>query len=312
MAKRLELTIEGGVLLWGTRVVIPKKLQSTILDEIHQDHPGVVRMKNMARSYFWWPHLDKEIEKKAKGCVDCQSVKGNPPRAPLHPWIWPSKPWQRVHLDFAGPFYGKMFFISVDAHSKWPEVIEMKKTTAEKTITILRRLFSTHGLPEQIVTDNGPQFTSDEFAVFLKANGIKHIRSSPYHPSSNGAAERFVRTFKEAMKTGRSDGRSFQHRLASFLLTYRTSIHATTNEAPCVLFMGRKLRTRLDLLRPDLNQTVTNKQAGQKCQHDQHVHSRTFSVDQAVLVKNPRSQIRRHGYKESSSNNLVHYPTSSS
>ena len=290
-SKRFELTMEGGVLLWGTRVVIPKKLQSTILDEIHQDHPGVVRMKTMARSYFWWPRLDKEIEKKVKGCVDCQSVNGNPPRALLHPWVWPSKPWQRFHLDFAGPFFGKMFFISVDAHSKWPEVIEMKKTTAEKTITILRKLFSSYGLPEQIVTDNGPQFTSDEFATFLKENGIKHIRSSPYHPSSNGAAERFVRTFKEAMKAGRNDARSFKHRLASFLLTYRTSIHATTNEAPCSLFMGRKLRTRLDLLRPDLNQTVTNNQAGQKRQHDQNIHPRSFAVDDAVLIKNPKQKI---------------------
>ena len=75
-----------------------------------------------------------------------------------------------------------MFLICVDAHSKWPEVIEMSKTTATRTIAELRKLFADNGLPEQIVTDNGPQFTSDEFSLFFRSNGVKHIRCSPYHP----------------------------------------------------------------------------------------------------------------------------------
>ena len=80
-----------------------------------------------------------------------------------------------MHLDFAGPFCGKMFFVIVDAHSKWAEVIEMNSTTAAATITELRRLFATYGLPEQVVTDNGPQFSAGEFSSFLKSNGGKHI-----------------------------------------------------------------------------------------------------------------------------------------
>ena len=90
----------------------------------------------------------------------------------------------------------------VDAHSKWPEVFEMSQSTTVKTISVLRHLFAAYGLREQIVSDNGPQFTSDEFKDFTTANGIKHIHCAPYHPASNGAAERFVRTFKEAMKAG--------------------------------------------------------------------------------------------------------------
>ena len=109
----------------------------------------------------------------------------------MHPW--PAKPWQRVHIDFAGPFCQKMYLLAVDAHSKWPEVFEMTQTTTAKTITVLRHLFASYGLPEQVVSDNGPQFTSSDFASFLQANGVKHIRSAPYHPSSNGIAERFVR-----------------------------------------------------------------------------------------------------------------------
>ena len=177
--RRYELTVEENCLLWGTRVIIPSALQSVILEDLHRDHPGVVRMKSLARSYVWWPNLDKEIEWSVKQCDHCLAVKGSPPKAPLHPWIWPTRPWQRVHLDFAGLFCNKMFLISVDAHSKWPEVIEMSKTTSTRTIAELRKLFASYGLPEQIVTDNGPQFTSDEFSHFLKQNGVKGAGSRP-------------------------------------------------------------------------------------------------------------------------------------
>ena len=94
-----------------------------------------------------------------------------------------------------------MFLIVVDAHSKWPKVVEMMSTTAERTVEALRSIFTAHGLPEQLVSDNGPQFTSEVFQEFVQQNDVKHIRCSPYHPSSNGLVERFVRTFKEAMKS---------------------------------------------------------------------------------------------------------------
>ena len=96
----------------------------------------------------------------------------------------------------------------------------MTSTSAAKTITMLRHLFAAYGLPEQVVSDNGPQFISEEFQTFLKGNGVKHIRSAPYHPSSNGAVERFIQTFKQSMKASLHDGRSLSHRLANFLLAY--------------------------------------------------------------------------------------------
>ena len=76
-------------------------------------------------------------------------------------------------MDFAGPLCGKTYFIIVDAHSKWPEVFEMTSTTTLKTIDILRQVFAAYGLPDQLVSDNGPQFSSEEFQLFLKCNGIK-------------------------------------------------------------------------------------------------------------------------------------------
>ena len=160
-----------------------------------------------------------------KECVPCQSVKQAPASAPLHPWTWPSRPWQCIHVDFAGQFQGKMLFLVMDAHSKWGEIFEMSQTTATKTITILQQLFAAYGLPDQIVSDNGPQFVSEEFRTFTLENGIRHIRCAPYHPASNGLIERFVRTMKEALKVSKHDQLDFTHRLQNFLFTYRTTPH---------------------------------------------------------------------------------------
>ena len=137
--------------------------------ELHKEHLGIAKMKAVARSYVWWRGIDRDLEKVAKLCSECAVVKQAPVKAPLHPWTWPSSPWQRLHIDFAGPFLNKNILIAVDTHSKWAEVVEMQQTT---TITTLHHMFATHGIPEQLVSDNGPPFTSIEFVEFVKANGI--------------------------------------------------------------------------------------------------------------------------------------------
>ena len=283
-----ELTTQGDALLWGNRVIIPLKLRSRIQEELHRDHPGITRMKALARSYLWWPGLDKSLERCVQECLACQAMRNVPAAAPLHPWLWPTKPWERIHIDFAGPFLGRMFLVVVDAHSKWPEVIQMSSTTSTNTIDVLRRLFAAYGLPRQLVSDNGPQFSAEEFAIFCKMNGVKHIRSAPYHPASNGQAERFVQTFKRAMKAGADNQLPISRTLSNFLLTYRRTPHATTGEAPCQLFMGRRLRTRLDLLRPSSENRVQGKQAQQKKDHDQHARPRELERGQAVMARNFR------------------------
>ena len=112
-------------------------------------------MKSVSRSYFWWPKLGRDIESLVKASVECEAVKNTPHVAPLHLWLWPTKTWKRVHLDFAGPFQGVMFLVAVDSHSKWPEVFIMSTTTVSKTIEVLRVMFAAYGLPDQIVLEMG-------------------------------------------------------------------------------------------------------------------------------------------------------------
>lgn len=177
-------------------------------------------MKSLASSNVWWPDLDRQQEDWAKKCETCQAGKKQPSKAPLHLWAWPTLPWQRVHVDFAGQVMGKMLLIATDAHSKWPEVQVMSSTTTSKTIEVLRELFTRYGLPEQLVSDNGPQFVSDYFRSFLMSNEVKHSRSPLYHPATNGTAERLVQTVKQALKSGQQQGVPLKLALATFLLRY--------------------------------------------------------------------------------------------
>ena len=282
-----EITLQNGCLMWGSRVIIPPKYRTQLLEQLHEGRPGIVRMKALVRGYIWWPGMDKEIEQAAKGCTGCQFTQNNPQTAPLHAWEWPARPWQRIHVDFAGPL-GTMFLVVVDSHSKWPEVIPMTTTSAARTIERLRKLFPTYGLPEQLVSDNGSQFTSDEFRTFMRNNGIKHIRSAPYHPATNGSAERFVQTFKQALRAALTEKKTLSWKLTNFLLAYRTTPHALTGEAPAVLFMGRNLRTKLDILKPNIGKRVEEKQQDQELRPS-HNPTRELPIGQAVVARNYRT-----------------------
>lgn len=140
----------------------------------------------------------------------------------VHPWQFPERPWQRFHIDLAGPLQNRMFLIIMDAHTKWPEVYNMQAdTTSKKVIKKLRDCFVRFGIPEQIVSDNGRQFVSSEFQRFCKNNGIRHTTSSAYHPRTNGEAERFVQTFKKAVHNSEGD---LIFRVQRFLFSYRCKL----------------------------------------------------------------------------------------
>ena len=174
--------------------------RAEVMEILHETHPRASRLKSLARSYVWWPCMDETLEERVKSCTQCQELQKAPAKAPLHPWEYPERPWSRLHAYFAGLFLSRMFLVIVDAHSKWLEIHEVASATSQSTIERMASSFTTHGLPELLVTDNGSVFTSSEFEEFLQRHGIRHVTSSPYHPATNGLAERAVQTFKTAMK----------------------------------------------------------------------------------------------------------------
>ena len=165
--KRKDISVEDGILLWGSRVIVPPQARSRVIEEAHAAHTGITRMKSLTRQFAWWPKMDTDLEAKVRSCHTCQMYRNDPSQVVLHPWEWPKKPWTRLHADYAGPFLGKMFLIIIDAYSKWMEVHITNSATSTITIDKLRNTFATFGLPEILVTDNGTNFTSKELTNSL-------------------------------------------------------------------------------------------------------------------------------------------------
>ncbi|XP_049294146.1 uncharacterized protein K02A2.6-like [Anopheles funestus] len=257
-----KYTMVANCLLFKHRVVIPTILRPAILNDLHMAHIGMVKMKSLARSYVYWPGIDMDIERTAKSCPECARQASAPPKFSSHPWEYPSNPWERIHIDYAGPVSGSMLLLVVDAYSKWVEVKVTQSTTAAATIDLLDGLFATYGTPVTVVSDNGTQFTSTDFKSFLQRIGVKtHNLTAPYHPSTNGQAERYVQTVKRALKAMGTTSSSLQSNLNQFLQQYRKVPHSETGESPAKLFLGRNIRTRLDLVRPrDARDRLNEKQ----------------------------------------------------
>ena len=230
------------------------------MTELHENHPGIVRMKALAHSYIWWPNIDNDIEMTVKSCNSCQMNQAMPSKAPIHPWEKTTAPWMRIHVDFAGSSLGKMFLIIYDFYSKWIDTIPMTNITSSAVIDCLRSTFSIHGIPYFIVSDNGPSLVSEEFKKFFKLSGIKHLTIAPYHPSSNGAAERSVQTFKTSLKKiiEGKPVKDLNAILQCFLLTYHTTPHCTTDTSPAELLFKRKLNTCLSFINPKLLNTINS------------------------------------------------------
>jgi hypothetical protein len=202
--------------------------------------------------------------------------------AAVHPWTYPSGPWSRVHIDFATPKMGINYLVVVDAYSKYPEVVKMSSTTTSATISQLRSIFSRHGYPQTLVSDNGPQFKSAEFGRFLEEYGVVHKTTAPYKPSTNGQAERVVQVLKNAIKIASLQGKNEDDVIQDYLLAYRVTPHCTTGECPSQLLMKRRLRTKLDLVFPSVQKRVDKVQDKMMC--DRNV--RSFIPGENVLIRN--------------------------
>ena len=285
--RREQLTLEQGCVTWGDRVVIPCQLRKKVLSLLHATHIGRVGMKSLARSFVWWPRIDEDIDVLVKLCVACNKYGRNMPKVIEHPWIRATRPWQRIHVDFAGVFLAKFWLVVVDDYSKWPEVVCMNhNTTALATIRALRTIFARNGVPICLVSDQGPQFISGEFRQFMVQNGIRFIPCPTYSPKSNGLVERFIASFKSTMKKLAQESSDLEKNLANFLMMYRNTPHHTTGEAPAIRFLGRTLRSKMHRLRPSDRQQLENLQVEREEKLlASSKRDREFTVDEPVWVK---------------------------
>ncbi len=241
-----SLSTIHGCLLNGIRIVIPASLQPQVLQLLHSGHFGMQRMKQLARTAVYWPHIDSDIEKQSRNCTTCAEHQNAPSKQANHPWMLPERPWSRIHVDHAINFLGQNWFVLTDSYSKYPCIHATTSTSTKSTTDLLEQDFAHFGYPHTIVSDNATTFMSEEFQIWCRERGITHLTGAPYHPATNGAAERLVQTFKQALKKSSLPPRAA---LQEFLMQYRRTPLAS-GYSPSELLNGRQIRTKIDTLLP--------------------------------------------------------------
>ena len=240
---RGELTIGEDLLLYGGRIVVLKTMRTETIQKLHQGHQGIQRCRLRARSSVWWPGISKQINDFVSQCPKC-CRDALQQRESLITSTLPDYPWQRAATDLF-ELKGVTYLVLMDYFSRFPEVTQLKSTTSSSVINALKTFFARYGIPETLVSDNGPQYSSTEFAEFATAYGFAHTTSSPHYPQSNGLAERTVRTVKKLLKE------SPDQCLA--LLAYRTMPFPWCGRSPAELCQGRCLHTDV----PQTKQSLT-------------------------------------------------------
>ena len=255
----LTVNAESNLILCGSRIVIPTSLQQRAIDIAHEGHQGMVKTKRLLREKVWFPRIEEKVKKTIEGCIACQANSPFSPPVPLQMTTLPPKPWHTVNVDFCGPFpTGEYLLVVIDAYSRFPEVEIMHSTAGKGTIAKLDRIFSTHGIPKVLKSDNGPPFFSEEFKAYVQEKGIKHRKSTPLWPQGNAEVENFMKPLTKAVRSAHAEGRNWKSFLYQFLLNYRATPHSTTGIAPAQLLFNRKITTKLpEISQPEDTSTDT-------------------------------------------------------
>ena len=295
-----ELTVTTkGLILRGTRIVIPRALQQMAIDIAHDCHLGLTKTKALLREKIWFPNMDRLVKDTLDKCLPCQAVGSPKPPAPLKMTDMPNGAWEVVHVDFYGPLPSNDYLLVViDRYSRYPEVEIVSSTKASAVIPKFDKMFAAHGIPEVIKSDNGPPFNGEEYQRYVSALGIKAKFSTPYWPQGNGEAERFMQPLGKALKTAHAQGRPWKKELNRFLLQYRTAPHETTKVPPSELLFNRTVKGRLPVLHKR-NVVNKHKQARENDQQKQcynkqyadnrrNAKTREIKIGDSVLVRQQR------------------------
>lgn len=269
---RNELSVYDGMIIRGCRIVIPEKLRADILDRIHDGHQGLSKCRDRANAAVWWPGISTQLKNKVSSCQSCCELRRAQQREPLISTPLPDRPWQRIAVDLCEHNKQNYLIIS-DYYSRYIEILHMKTTTSALVSLKLKATCARYGIPDVVVSDNGPQFTSAEFQDLARELDFKHVTSSPHNPQGNGHAERAVQTAKRILK---------QRDPLVALMCYRSTPCSTTGASPAELLMGRKIRTTLPTLEKNLQPSWPDKQ-------------RIRQKDKAEKKKQAFYYNRRHG-----------------
>ena len=244
---RTELSCIDEVIFRGSKIVVPQNLQRKVIKTAHSmGHLGISKIKNMIRDKYWFPEMNAMIEQIIDQCFECKVTTKQQRGEPVKMQKIPDKPWQKVQIDFGGPYPdGHYNLVVIDKRTRFPEVMTVRSTSYEETSKRLQQIFSIHGTPEIIESDRGPPFTSHRFAEFAKEQGFKHHQVTPLHPRANGDAEAFMKMVNKTEQIANLRKESREQAMQNMLIGYRSTPHPATNISPYEALYGRKMRNKL-------------------------------------------------------------------
>ena len=286
----LSLAHNNSVILKGSRIVVPAKLQQQAINIAHSGHQGIVKTVALLREKVWFKGMNNSVEETVKNCQHCQVATPTTTREPLQMSPLPSAPWMEVSADFGQVAEGTYILVVQDEYSRYVIVDVLSSLTARSVVPRFDKIFSEFGVPAQLKTDNGPPFNSSEFASYLSNMGIHHRKITPLWPRANAETERFMRTIKKVVRGKPLNWKQEMHKL---LLAYRATPHTSTGMAPATVLFGRDIRTKLPSLAQtpkidsDLRATDTKAKEIMKQYADQKIYVKpsNLQVGDDVLVK---------------------------
>ena len=284
---RDELNVEDGIVLKGNRIVVPKSLHAAVLEQVHYAHQGAEKCKLRAKASVFWCGINRDIDDMVKLCAPCQTHQPANGKEPLIHHDVPKHAWHTLATDLFH-WNGTEYMLIADYYSKFPIVRKLNNASSTTVINHLRGIFDEHGIPEKLMSDNGPQYSSEEFRVFCTKYGIEHVTSSPLFPQSNGFIERTVQTIKR-MFTKAKEANSDPH-LA--MLCLRTTPVDHNLPSPSELLNGRQYKSNLPTVstRPngEVNTYLQQRQHNEKTYYDRASKELTpLAPQRTVRVLNP-------------------------
>ena len=235
------LSVEDGVLFYGTRMMIPQSLIQDYLKRIHMGHLGITKSQNRAKESVFWKNMTKDIEEYIGDCKECLIYSRSNLKEPMLSHNSATGPWQIISSDLF-EFDNTTYVLVADQYSKMPFVRNLGQNTRSRAvIDFLEELFSVHGTCSILMSDNGPQYSSHEFKEFVKSWDFKHITSSPHYPQSNGFIERMVGVVKNILKKAKAS----KTNLHKALLAYRSCPLNHDDKSPAELMFQRKIQSNL-------------------------------------------------------------------
>ncbi|XP_055900524.1 uncharacterized protein K02A2.6-like [Biomphalaria glabrata] len=276
---RDEMSVQEGLIFKGERVVVPKSLRLEMKKEVHSTHSGIEGCLKRARESLFWPGMTGDIKHYISTCEICQAFQPNQQKETLMNHEVPTHPWEKVGVDLF-TLDGKDYLVCVDYYSNFCEVDRLENTSSETVIRKLKAHFARYGIPSTVVSDNGPQLSSDSFAKFANDWSFNHLTSSPHYPRSNGKAESAVKTVKTLFLKNKDQFMA--------LLNHRSTPNKT-GTSPSQAFFNRRIRTLLpiakSLLKPQVLDPQKHRKALKENQRRSAIYYNSHAKDLPPLAK---------------------------